>query len=68
MRIYRKHVRAFGKCRQGTKALCETYGISWDKLCSEGIDAQEILKTGDHRAAALVEQVRVWEARTDRSR
>jgi hypothetical protein len=67
MKVTRAHVRAFGKCRNGTKALADTYGIDWDKLCTEGIDEKEILDTGDHRAQALIDQVRIWaEARKNR--
>ena len=68
MKVHRKHVRAWGKCRQGTKALCESYGLSWDELCTTGIDADKILATGDYRAAAFIEQVRKWEVQTEKSR
>jgi len=54
--------RRAGWCRDGLKACCVTYGISWEQFKSEGVDESVILATGDHRAQELVDKVRAWAA------
>ena len=57
-KIKREHFRQLGYCRKGTKMLADKYGIDWDQLCGDGVDAEQILETGDGRALSVVEYVR----------
>ena len=54
-------------CRKGAQAAAKTYGIDWQKLQTEGVDAEEILATGDHRAEKLIESVKTWAAAQNQS-
>lgn len=62
MKIKLSHIRAIGMCRKGAQAAAKTYGIDWQKLQTEGVEASEILATGDHRAEQLIESVKLWAA------
>ncbi|MDZ7804297.1 hypothetical protein [Thiohalophilus sp.] len=47
-----------GYCVSGCKAFCERHGIDFKKITREGIEAKELLDTGDAMAAKIVEKHR----------
>lgn len=50
-----------GYCRKGLKAGAQTYGLDWEKFCTEGIDADALEKTGDPRLLKLIEKAKANE-------
>ena len=60
MRLFASDLMAFrsslgGYCAAGSRTFAARHGLSWAKFVSEGIDAKDLLKTGDALAAAFVE-------------
>jgi hypothetical protein len=51
-------VELCGYCRKGLKAGAQTYGLDWERFCSDGIDAEELAKTGDPRLLRLIERAK----------
>lgn len=47
-----------GYCHGQARVFCERHGIDWLTFVREGIDAQQLLDTGDALAIRLVEHAR----------
>lgn len=48
-----------GFCHRGARALCERYGLDWDAIVRDGgIQAEDLIATGDAMALALVAHAR----------
>lgn len=53
-----------GFCHRGARALCERYGLDWHAIVrSGGIQAADLIATGDAMALHLVEHARKEMAR-----
>lgn len=53
-KVFLRHFNKAGHCRRGVEILCAAYGINYDKLRTEGIEAEEVLETGHDYAARVV--------------
>lgn len=47
-----------GYCHGQARAFCARHGIDWLTFVREGVDAQQLLDTGDALAIRLVEHAR----------
>lgn len=56
MKITMRQVREAGLCARGARRFAEKYGLDWQKFLSEGIEAEELIATGDGLAVWLVEK------------
>lgn len=50
-RVYFWHLKALGYCNRQMRVWCKEHDVSWRGLCSNGIDAAELL-TLDNSAMA----------------
>ena len=57
-KVRREDFRALGFCNKGIRLLADSYGVSWEDLCGEGVDAEIIAATGDDRAGRVIEQAK----------
>lgn len=46
-----------GFCRKGLRAFIDNAGLDWEKFCTDGLPVDDIRKTGDARALALIEEL-----------
>ena len=53
-----EHIRAAKMCSGGTRAFFERHGLDWSAFLRDGIDAEELLATGDGMAKQVVEVAR----------
>ena len=51
-------IRAAKMCSRGGRAWAEKHGLNWSMFLREGIEAEDLIKTGDAMAARLVEVAR----------
>jgi hypothetical protein len=51
-------IRAAKMCSRGGRAWAEKHGFNWSMFLREGIEAENLIKTGDAMAARLVEVAR----------
>lgn len=58
MRITVNDMGSLGYCVRGSRAFAERHGLDFRKFIRDGIDAEELLDTGDGMAIALVERVK----------
>lgn len=65
MRVTREHFRTCpgfgatpGFCARGGRAWFKRYGLSWADFLHNGIEADQLLATGDGMALAIVEHAR----------
>lgn len=60
LRVWPKHLYSVpfqgrtGYCAQGSRAWFAAHGLSWSDFVTNGIDADQLLATGDPMAASLV--------------
>lgn len=47
-----------GYCSVGTRLWCRRVGLDWDKFLTQGLSSDEIEKTGDAMAIALVDKIK----------
>lgn len=53
-----EHIRAARMCSSGTRGFFERHGLDWSAFLRDGIDAEELLATGDLMAKQVVEVAR----------
>lgn len=65
MKVTREHFRTCpgfsakpGFCARGGRRWFARHGLSWTDFVRQGIDAEQLLRTGDGMAAALVAHAR----------
>jgi len=51
-------IRAAKMCSKGARKWAQSKSIDWAKFLREGIEAEELIATGDAMAARLVEVAR----------
>lgn len=61
MKITLQHLRSIpvegqksGYCSKGVRLFCDRHGLDWETVKNGGIDEEQVLKTGDAQAIALV--------------
>lgn len=54
-RVCMRHIRAANMCSRGARAFFERHRLDWADFLHNGIDAQELLGTGDAMAAEVVQ-------------
>lgn len=61
-RVYISHARKVlgpngrGYCVNGIKGFCDRNGLDFHQICREGIEAEELIKTGDEMALRIVKE------------
>ncbi len=58
MKITVNDLGSMGYCVRGTRAFAKRHGFDFRKFIKEGIDAEDVVATGDGMAIELVERVK----------
>lgn len=53
-----EHIRAARMCSGGARSFFDRHGLDWAAFLRVGIDAEELLATGDEMARQVVEVAR----------
>lgn len=53
-----EHIRAARMCSGGARSFFDRHGLDWSAFLREGVDAEELLATGDEMARQVVEVAR----------
>lgn len=65
MRVLMQDLRSLQYCSSGSRQFFERHGLDWAAFLRDGIDAQDLISTGDAMAEAAVEQAKKREAVSD---
>ena len=58
MIITMRDIRAAGMCSKGARKWFNRNGLEWSEFLKDGIDSDEILKTGDAMGKRVIEVAR----------
>lgn len=58
MRVTLKDVRAASMCSRGAREFFKRHSLDWSAFIKDGIDAEQLMSTGDAMAIKVVEVAR----------
>lgn len=50
-----QHIREAKMCSRGARSFFERHGLDWDLFLKQGIESEQLVKTGDAMALRVVE-------------